>query len=604
MRLSKNLIYLIHFHCCMSLFAQTIQTTAVQSNAGGMAQSGSYALVAAIGQPSPLGVATGGQFILSGGFIYTLGDAQAPEFEPRLPTLPNPVPEAQALPLSVTVTDNVGISEVKLYYRQGGEANYTEASMQLNNSVYQADIPAAAVTSRGVEYYVKAIDLSGNSARDPDTGFISQPVSVARLIGTTLPGGNSQTGYRIVSFPLNLQDKSPKGVLEDDLGKYDKEKWRFFDENLNEYPNTGNFDSGEAFWLIVKGGATIDCGAGVTNRTAGIFEIELQRGWNLVSNPFNFDIPAVRLSFSIPDSGLPELQSYNGGWAVSNTMKPLEGYAVFSDTVGNKLVIGPPGSSATINQPEPKWFIEILAASQEAKDHGNIAGVVAKAMADWDLFDRPEPPVIGEYVSVYFPHREWQKTTDRFRSDIRPEPKNEEGLLWEFAVQTNIHDKVNLGFENLASVPEHLGIWIADENLNVAQNLRERSHYEVAGPTENIPKRLWLIVGSEDFILEKIGSIVTIPGDYELSQNFPNPFNPATTLRFGLPQPEDITLKIYNVLGQEVITLLNKEFRKGGYHAVIWDGRNQHGQPVASGVYIYRFEAGKFVKTGKMIMVR
>lgn len=94
-----------------------------------------------------------------------------------------------------------------------------------------------------------------------------------------------------------------------------------------------------------------------------------------------------------------------------------------------------------------------------------------------------------------------------------------------------------------------------------------------------------------------------VPNTFFLSQNFPNPFNPTTIIRFGLPVAEKVTLKIYDVLGREVKTLINEEL-KPGYHSVEWDGTNNYGSRVSSGIYIYRIVAGNFVKSMKMMMVK
>ncbi|MEJ2051619.1 MAG: T9SS type A sorting domain-containing protein, partial [Calditrichota bacterium] len=81
-----------------------------------------------------------------------------------------------------------------------------------------------------------------------------------------------------------------------------------------------------------------------------------------------------------------------------------------------------------------------------------------------------------------------------------------------------------------------------------------------------------------------------IPMDFALMQNYPNPFNPRTTIKYELPERSKVTLKIYNILGQEVVTLLDEEFEPG-YYELSWDGRNNFEHQVASGVYIYRIVA-------------
>ncbi len=93
------------------------------------------------------------------------------------------------------------------------------------------------------------------------------------------------------------------------------------------------------------------------------------------------------------------------------------------------------------------------------------------------------------------------------------------------------------------------------------------------------------------------------PVQSQLSPNYPNPFNPSTTIQYELKQASKVTLKIYNLLGQEVRTLVNAQ-KLSGSHSVIWDGKNNHGQRVTSGVYFYRLQAGDFVKTRKMVLVK
>ncbi len=94
-----------------------------------------------------------------------------------------------------------------------------------------------------------------------------------------------------------------------------------------------------------------------------------------------------------------------------------------------------------------------------------------------------------------------------------------------------------------------------------------------------------------------------LPKNFALSQNYPNPFNPTTTINFQLPSSEKVTLDVYNTLGQKVKTLVN-DFRNAGYYHIVWDGKNRAGREVASGIYLYRIEAGNFVETKKMILLK
>jgi hypothetical protein len=94
-----------------------------------------------------------------------------------------------------------------------------------------------------------------------------------------------------------------------------------------------------------------------------------------------------------------------------------------------------------------------------------------------------------------------------------------------------------------------------------------------------------------------------MPTEFALAQNYPNPFNPTTDIRMDLPSASHVTLRVYNVLGQEVRTLVDGQY-PAGFHTVTWDGRNGSGGTVSSGVYFYRIEANGFTETKKMMMLK
>ncbi|MBN1997588.1 T9SS type A sorting domain-containing protein, partial [candidate division KSB1 bacterium] len=94
-----------------------------------------------------------------------------------------------------------------------------------------------------------------------------------------------------------------------------------------------------------------------------------------------------------------------------------------------------------------------------------------------------------------------------------------------------------------------------------------------------------------------------IPVSYQLQQNYPNPFNPETTIRYSLPFAEFVTLTVYDILGKKIKTLVNENKAPGRYQ-VIWDGKDENGLKVASGVYVYRLSAGKFVQSFKMLLIK
>jgi len=94
------------------------------------------------------------------------------------------------------------------------------------------------------------------------------------------------------------------------------------------------------------------------------------------------------------------------------------------------------------------------------------------------------------------------------------------------------------------------------------------------------------------------------PYTYALLDNFPNPFNPETQIRFSMGAQENVSLTIYDIMGRRVRSLINGESYSSGFHVINWDGRDNAGQKVASGMYIYRIKAGDFIADKKMLLVK
>jgi hypothetical protein len=108
------------------------------------------------------------------------------------------------------------------------------------------------------------------------------------------------------------------------------------------------------------------------------------------------------------------------------------------------------------------------------------------------------------------------------------------------------------------------------------------------------------ILSSDRFTLERK---TVVPATFTLHQNFPNPFNPITTLRYDLPDQSYVTLSIFDMLGREISQLVNTT-QEAGFKSVLWDATDSMGIPVSAGVYLYKIQAGEFVHTKKMVLLK
>jgi len=123
--------------------------------------------------------------------------------------------------------------------------------------------------------------------------------------------------------------------------------------------------------------------------------------------------------------------------------------------------------------------------------------------------------------------------------------------------------------------------------------------YIIAGPAQGSEWGIFLVkTQAEGLVLSVQNDPSVVPMAFGLEQNYPNPFNPSTTIRYALPHRSHVTLTVFSILGQQITTLVNGDI-DAGYHTVQFDGSE-----LASGVYLYRMQAGNFVQTRKLLLVR
>ena len=513
----------------------------------------------------------------------------------------------QAYSVTATLTDDGGIQSATLFYRQGGAAGFSEVAMTADgDGRYTAEVPAGDVTARGLAYFVQAEDAEGLTARTPTFGLAVDVGGDGLQAGVSVP--TSEAGsYRLVSVPLRPDNASAAAVLADDLGDYDPEVWRLYslqaDQSYAEFPGAAAMTPGRAFWLGLKEAATFDTGAGTSVSLAEPFRIALNAGWNFVGNPFSFDVPLGNVRMG---SGQAlDVRAYNGStWSQhTGALAPFAGYAVFAEAA-DELVVDPglnaakgpslAAKRALLRRVEGGWDIRVRAEAGRAVDADNVAAVHPEAASGRDRRDRPEPPTVGDYVSASFVHPEPGGPAGAFSTDARGPIGERE--TWTLAVRSNTRGRVDLLFD-VTSVPEGYDVHLEDDRLPIRQDLRARPRYAFVGAGDEAARRLRLVV-------ERAGlSAPDVPERVTLS-NHPNPFSEATTLHFGLPSPAPVSVTVHDALGRTVANLLDGQGYEAGTHSLVWDGRNQAGHAVASGVYLYRITAGTHTRTGTMVLVK
>jgi hypothetical protein len=247
----------------------------------------------------------------------------------------------------------------------------------------------------------------------------------------------------------------------------------------------------------------------------------------------------------------------------------------------------PPGTLAASTD---EWTVKVQ-VRQGSYVEENFLGVRQEAQPGPDRFDFRNPPAAPGGLDLAFRLPEGD-ARQLYRTDYRP--LQAEGAAWDVTLSPGTGR--TLLFAALEPLPAGRGLLL----------LTDRGHQipiAFGAPVE-LPDdvgRLSLLAGSPSYLEQGAQSL--LPRLVTLYPNFPNPFNPRTAIRFALPSESHLALEIFDVLGRRVRVLADGTL-PAGTHDLIWDGTDNSGRRLGSGVYLYRLSSGIQSYSGKMLLLR
>ncbi|HGE70139.1 TPA: T9SS type A sorting domain-containing protein [Candidatus Poribacteria bacterium] len=538
-------------------------------------------------------------------------------------------PNAQA-GQTVTITANVDISsdveDLILYYKQGGKTVYqnmpfTLQSGTLKKGTWNAVIPANQVTTKGIIYYVELTDINGKKCY---YGSASLPylISVHGNIPVSLKSTPPKTPsvWNVVAPSVITDNKTVAGNFGS-LGTFgvDWFAWRWnasanrweVPQTYRSYPvSTDPFDVTVGWWITLMGDGSnqsIDVSGDSVNSLES-YIITLNAGWNNIANPFDFPVAWSDENIRIRYSGneVTPTQARSNLWVdnriiwYDNTQNinvtkysyenpaysipPKQGFWLYSAVNDAKLVIPPveyPVSPAPPSIPNKEdidsWKIilsfntdidksrlEIVASKREIKKAENILGSINPPPNPFSLSHIEL--IKSEYISDQF--------------------------IWEFNVITSIDGHLQWDF---VKIPNDYSVVIEEYDTGKTIDLKQNSSIPISRNDSN-----------KKFILK--ASRKYIPTQTRFFANYPNPFNPETWIPYQLSIDSEVTVKIYSSTGQ-LVKKIELGHKPAGFYttkdkAIYWDGRNESGEIVSSGVYFYNIKAGDKIFNHKMVILR
>ncbi len=493
---------------------------------------------------------------------------------------------AAASPPTVSGTTAVAVSSTLQNLAPNSTYHYRIAALDSVGSIYGQDM----TFTTGLPAYPSTF-TANPTVYFPDRASPSDYQSADyRLIGIPGASGKPVTGFlrgiQNRDWQLYWDNGSPTGGLV----------------AYNGGPEF-TFTAGAAFWLVHKGVWSIDTivPSAPLNST-GEVEIPLHAGWNLIANPFTNAIPWARIQQA--DSITEPIYTFNGSFSISTSFNSCTGYYFFNSTnlpvlkvpYGAAISQNPPVSSP----PTPSsWELQIVLSGSGILDHATWLGVSPHVAPGRNRLDYHKPRGVGQLPEVTFSRPEWDAVYSSFATDIRPPIQAME--RWRFDVNCQNSGELRLDFKRVQWVPEQYEVYLISENNGAAFDLRADSSYTFT-PVSNV-SHFSIIVGRRDSVRNLLMSL-PMARKFALGRNYPNPFNPSTTIPVDIPTRSRIELAVYTILGEKVQTLY-AGWIESGIHEFRWEGKNQRGVSLPTGAYICRLTTNTGASsTRTMILLR
>ena len=354
------------------------------------------------------------------------------------------------------------------------------------------------------------------------------------------------SGWSMISLPCGLEDSSLGNLFPTAISLFE------FDGG---YQSATSMSVGRGYWINLP---TAFEGAITGTRPASL-SIDLPAGWSMVG-PGRHEVPASSLV-----DNLISVFGFEGGYFAADALAPGRGYWTNLSTPGSLELSAPAAAKPGLALPENVGAGEaVLWVEGEGRQQMLVLGVQAN-----EVEALPPVPPAGLF-------------------DVRAEV--DDMGAWQVPRVSAARDfRLRLQGEGL-----QLGWQIPAAERGLWQLVLDGRIIALDGAG-----RVALESGAEEVFLRQ----AALPQAFSLRQNFPNPFNPATTIQYSLASPGPVSLQVYDLAGQ-LVRLLVDQRQGGGAHQVVWDGRDEAGTAAANGVYIYELRAGKYRAWRKMLLIK
>jgi hypothetical protein len=511
-------------------------------------------------------------------------------------------------------TGGADVASAILAFRAAGSSDaftLTTMTVDSGNDQIFAAVSGGAATENGVEYVVTyrlnsalSAGLGGTARFFPKSG-VGAPAFLPANLGTRAqPAAAPANEHVLFGVPFVAGNATFSGVLEDDLGAYDNTKWRFgrFSPSAGTYLEAGNAGSltpGRGFWIIERNPVVIDA-AGVSTNTVGGTSIPVDPGWNQIGHPYLFNVPTSAVDRSdAPNVANRFVSRVSGAYQDVTTLEPWKGYWVFNSGSGTQTIVIPgqvglpPAPRAATLAERLDWGIEVRARAGSSSDLGNFAAAASAEEAE--ALTLPEPPGLPGTVRVSFDGG--GRSVSSLTTDVRASGRSSE--TFDVRVETGI-DAAELTFDGFASLPSDRAAILVDDAHLAVVSLDAGTKISL-DPEQSYLFRL--VVGTSSELDRARAGLDLVPTEVVLAAPRPNPFAGETTIAFAIPEATAVDLAVFDVAGR-LVRRLQEGPMGAGVHRILWNGTDEGGAKVSTGVYFAKLRTSSAEKVQKVVVLK
>ncbi|GAB1348700.1 hypothetical protein MASR1M107_09120 [Ignavibacteriales bacterium] len=459
-----------------------------------------------------------------------------------------------------------------------------------------------------VAYYGGTITITSNAPGSPRSFVVGGS-------GTTSSLSNSfPAGWNLMSIPLNPVSNLTSDILTGLQFYY------LYAYTGGNYVSSLTMNPASGYWLGIEAGHTINLnGTPVT----GVQTKPLTGGWNLIASPFTnatskADLRIIKagnptpmtieeaVALNLVQRPIYKYTTSTASYDTTYSLSPWNGNWFFTQDTTLSIRYGLPSEGNRTKEPKTietettvnNWFATISTSMNGVTDRFLAFGTNEAATDGFDnKFDFAKAPISPAAVAIesYFSQTDWSPFTSRYASNIQSPYSVNPGKSWSFKSMAKSSGLLKISWTDILS--------------QIPQDIRDNYKFIISGPGLS-PTNMLLTTSFEfnavagnlyTFVINS--TPVGIEDDlmnlnFNLGQNYPNPFNPSTTINYGIKETGFVTLKIYDILGNEVVTLVN-EVKQPGRYEVRFEASN-----LPSGTYFYKLVQGKNSEIKKLMLLK